>query len=178
MRYELRFSGVGGQGNMLAGTILAESAIYFDNKYAAYTPTYTSQVRGGPTKADVVISDKPIYNVDANDIDYFMSVHSKTYDMYKGSSKPGSIIVVDANMVKVSEEDKKKYKVYEFPIVDTAKNAVGNSITANIVALGITAALIDAVSVESLKKGIERRVPPKFLEINRKAFEIGMSLVK
>ncbi len=178
MRYELRFSGVGGQGNMLAGTILAESAIYFDDKYAAYTPTYTSQVRGGPTKADIVISDKPIYNVDANDIDYFMSVHSRTYDMYKDGSRPGSIIVVDVNMVKVPEEDKKKYRIYEFPIVDTAKNVVGNSITANIVSLGITAALVDAVSADSLMKGIERRVPPKFLELNKKAFEIGMSLVK
>jgi len=44
--------------------------------------------------------------------------------------------------------------------------------------LGITAALVDVVSADSLMKGIERRVPPKFLELNKKAFEIGMSLVK
>jgi len=178
MRYEMRFSGVGGQGNMLAAMIVSEAAIYFGNKHACYVPTYTSQVRGGPTKADIIISDAPILYSEANNIDYFMSLHPKTYEMYKSDSKQGSIIVVDMNMVQVPEEDKKNFRVYELPIVETARNKVGNVITANIVSLGITAKLIDAVSEEGLLKAVERRVPPKFLDLNRKAFEIGMSLVK
>ncbi len=178
MRYELRFSGVGGQGNMLAGMILSEAAIYFENKHASYVPTYTSQVRGGPTKADIIISDNAILYLEANSIDYFMAIHPRTYNMYKSDSKPGSIIVVDMHMVQVPDEDKKKFKVYELPIVETARNKVGNVITANIVSLGVTAKLTNIISPESLFKAIERRVPPKFLDLNEKAFEIGMSLVK
>ena len=53
---ELRFTGVGGQGVLLAGEILAEAKIK-DNGYGVKAATYTSQVRGGPTKVDIILDD-------------------------------------------------------------------------------------------------------------------------
>ena len=58
--FEARFAAVGGQGILLAGDIIAEAAISFENKYAVDSPTYTAQVRGGPTKVDVIIDSKRI----------------------------------------------------------------------------------------------------------------------
>ncbi|MED7851737.1 2-oxoacid:acceptor oxidoreductase family protein, partial [Campylobacter coli] len=51
MKYQLRFGGEGGQGVITAGEILAEAAIK-EGRQAFKASTYTSQVRGGPTKVD------------------------------------------------------------------------------------------------------------------------------
>ena len=40
-RYEIRIAGVGGQGAMLAGIVLAEAAVFYEDKYAMQSPTYT-----------------------------------------------------------------------------------------------------------------------------------------
>lgn len=57
MKYQLRFGGEGGQGVITAGEILAEAAIK-EGRQAFKASTYTSQVRGGPTKVDIIIDDK------------------------------------------------------------------------------------------------------------------------
>ncbi len=177
-RYEMRFAGIGGQGNMLAGTIVAEAAIYFEDKYATQVPTYTSQVRGGPTKSDVIISDEPIYFAESTNIDFFMALDQKTYNMYKGDNKDGAIVLVDSGLVQVPDEDKEKWDVYEYPIIVTAKYEVGNVITANILSVGITTELTKVISEESMKKAVERRVPKAFLDLNMKAFSMGVDIAK
>ena len=58
MKYQLRFGGEGGQGVITAGEILAEAAIK-EGRQAFKASTYTSQVRGGPTKVDIIIDDTP-----------------------------------------------------------------------------------------------------------------------
>jgi 2-oxoglutarate ferredoxin oxidoreductase subunit gamma len=59
-RYELRFSGSGGQGMILAGIIMAEAACIYDEKNAVQSQSYGPESRGGASKAEVVISDGPI----------------------------------------------------------------------------------------------------------------------
>ena len=58
MKYQLRFGGEGGQGVITAGEILAEAAIE-EGRCAFKCSTYTSQVRGGPTKVDIIIVIDP-----------------------------------------------------------------------------------------------------------------------
>ena len=59
-RYEIRFSGSGGQGIITASIILAEAAGVYDGKYVCQTESYGPEVRGGVSKAEVVISNKVI----------------------------------------------------------------------------------------------------------------------
>ncbi|MGB9744348.1 MAG: 2-oxoacid:acceptor oxidoreductase family protein [Desulfurella sp.] len=178
LHYELRFVGIGGQGNMLAGTIIAEAAVYYENKYATQVPTYTSQVRGGPTKADVIISDEPIQFAEATHIDFLLALDQRTYDMYKKDLKEGAIVLVDSGLVNVPEEDHKKWDVYGYPIVKTAKYDIGNVVTANILAVGMTVELTGILDKENVKKAIADRVPPAFLDLNMKAYETGIEIAK
>ena len=46
-RYEIRLSGEGGQGIVLAGVILAEAAAIYDNRNATQTQVYGPESRGG-----------------------------------------------------------------------------------------------------------------------------------
>ena len=60
MKKELRLSGTGGQGLILAGIILAEAAL-LDGKLAIQSQSYGPEARGGASKSEVIISDKAIH---------------------------------------------------------------------------------------------------------------------
>ena len=51
-RYEIRFSGSGGQGLILAGVIFAEAATIFDTKNAVQSQSYGPEARGGASKSE------------------------------------------------------------------------------------------------------------------------------
>ena len=178
LRWELRFAGIGGQGNMLAGTIIAETAIHYDHHFATQVPTYTSQVRGGPTKSDVIISDEPIEFPEATRLDFMLALDQRTYDMYKGDLRNHAVVLVDNNLVRVSAQDQGLWDVYGYPIVRAAKYEVGNVLTANILAVGMTVELTPAVNKENVRQAIQNRIRPALLEVNMKAFDMGIQAAK
>ena len=62
MAIDIRLSGFGGQGIVLAGMILGKSAALFDGKNAVQTQSYGPSARGGACKSDVIIADHDIRN--------------------------------------------------------------------------------------------------------------------
>ncbi len=180
-RIELRFSGVGGQGVILAGAILAEAAVLFDNKYAIQSPTYTAQVRGGATKVDVVISPERITYPQTRKINFFMSLAQKSYDLYYGGNNPDNsffrdlasdaLVLVDSNLVPVLNNP--PHRLIKLPIIDRALQEMGRTIYSNVIALGIIVGLISVVSWDALSEAVKRRAPKGTEEMNLKALGIG-----
>lgn len=179
MRKQLRFSGVGGQGVLLAGEILAEAKIE-SGGYGIKAASYTSQVRGGPTKVDILLDEEKILYPYATegDIDFMLSTAQVGFDLFKSGIKEGGIIVIDSNLVKASEEDKAKYKIIQIPIISIAKNEVGNVVTQSVVALGVSVELSGCMDRDLVFSVMQKKVPAKVLEINKKAFEIGEEYAK
>lgn len=174
MRHQLRFTGVGGQGVLLAGEILAEAKIV-DKGYGVKAATYTSQVRGGPTKVDILLDDDEILYPYANEgeIEFMLSTANVSYNQFKSGVKDGGIIVVDPNLVKPSDEDRKKWKIYDIPIITIAKEEVGNVVTQSVVALAITVFMTNCASRDLVFETMKSKVPAKVLDVNVKAFELG-----
>lgn len=170
-RYELRFSGAGGQGLILAGIIMAEAAAIYDGKQALQSQSYGPEARGGASKSEVIISDEPIDYPKATAVDALLALTQEACDKYSGDLKENGILLLDSDLVK--KLPKGKYRVVKFPIINTAKNEVGRTIVANIVALGAMVALTGIVSKESAEKAVLARVPEAFTDLNRKAFLAG-----
>ena len=59
-RLDLRLSGSGGQGVILATIILAEAALLAGKK-AVQSQAYGPEARGGMCKAETIVSDSPIW---------------------------------------------------------------------------------------------------------------------
>ncbi|AII14717.1 2-oxoglutarate:acceptor oxidoreductase, gamma subunit [Campylobacter iguaniorum] len=173
---ELRFVGVGGQGVILAGEILSAAKIEAGG-YGVKASTYTSQVRGGPTKVDIILSDKEIRYPYANEgeIEFMLATAQKSYDTFKSGVKDGGIIVVEPNLVTPSEEDKKRWKIYEIPIISIAKDEVGNVITQSVVALGVAIGFTGVMDAEIVRKEMLSTVPEKVKEANNKAYDLGLA---
>lgn len=170
-RYEIRFSGAGGQGLILAGIIMGEAASIYDGKQAVQSQSYGPEARGGASKSEVIISDEPIDFPKATAVDALLALTQEACDKYSKDLKEGGILLVDSDLVK--KPPKGKFTLVRFPIINTAKNEVGRTIVANIVALGAMVALTGIVSRDSAEKAVLSRVPAAFTDLNRKAFRAG-----
>ena len=170
-RYELRFSGAGGQGLITAGIIMAKAASIYEGKQAVQSQSYGPEARGGASKSEVIISDGPIDYPKATTVDALLAMTQEACDKYTHDLKDGGILLVDSDLVQ--KLPKGNYKIISFPIINTAKSDVGREIVANIVALGAMVALTGQVSRENAEKAVLSSVPEAFIELNRKAFSIG-----
>ncbi len=175
-RFEIRFSGAGGQGLITAGIILAEAASIIEGKHAVQSQSYGPEARGGASKSEVIISDGPIDYPKATIVDACLAMTQESADKYANGIKSGGVLLIDADFVKT--EPKGDFKVYKMPIMRTAKDDIGREIVANVVALGAMIALTGAVSREAGEKAVLAKVPEAFLDLNKKAYNLGFEKVK
>jgi 2-oxoglutarate ferredoxin oxidoreductase subunit gamma len=170
----MRFTGVGGQGVLLAGEIFAAAKIK-GGGYGLKTATYTSQVRGGATVVDIQMDDKEIwypYAIDGQ-IDFMLSVADKSYQLFKQGVREGGTIVVEPNLVFPTDEDRTRWNIVEIPIITIAKEEVGNVITQSVVALAIANTYTGALEEKLLVDTMLSKVPAKVHEVNKKAYQLG-----
>lgn len=176
----MRFTGVGGQGVLLAGEIFAIAKIN-DGGYGLKTATYTSQVRGGPTVVDITLQDEEIIYPYANDgeIDFMLSVAQISFEQFKKGVKDGATIIIEPNLVRPSPEDRKRWNIIEIPIITIAKEEVGNVITQSILALAIANYFTnETIPKEVLRTAMLSKVPAKLHDMNNKAFDLGYKYAK
>ena len=176
---QIRFTGVGGQGVLLAGEIFGAAKVK-SGGYGIKSATYTSQVRGGPTVVDILLDDEEILYPYANEgeIEFMLSTANVSYQQFKNGVKEGGTIVIEPNLVQPSEEDRKKWKIYEIPIITIAKEEVGNVITQSVVALAIANTMMNAIDKDTLIATMLSKVPKKVHEVNKVAYELGEKYAK
>ncbi|QKF92192.1 2-oxoacid:acceptor oxidoreductase family protein [Campylobacter sp. CCUG 57310] len=179
MKRQLRFVGVGGQGVILAGEILAAAKIE-EGGYGVKASTYTSQVRGGPTKVDILLSEDEILYPYANEgeIEFMLATAQVSFELFKEGVKDGGIIVIEPNLVHASDEDRKRWQIYEIPIITIAKDEVRNVITQSVVALGVAVEMSGCMDANLVREVMLSKVPPKVHEANTKAYELGIKYAK
>lgn len=175
-RYEVRFSGSGGQGIILAGVILAEAACLYENKTAIQTQSYGPEARGGSSKSEVVISDEYIDYPKTLSIDTLVCLTQEACTNYVKDLKEGGTLIVDSDVVK--EIPKGKYELYRFPFDKTAREDIGKTFVINIIALGALIGVTKTVSEESIEKAVLARVPKGTETLNKKALALGFGMAK
>ena len=175
-RYEIRFSGAGGQGLITAGIILAEAASIIEGRHAVQSQSYGPEARGGASKSEVIIGDQPIDYPKATIVDACLAMTQEAADKYATGIKDGGVLLVDTDFVPNPPQG--NYKIYDIPIMRTAKVDVGREIVANVIALGAMIALTDVVKRESGEEAVIRRVPEAFIDLNKKAYNLGFDKVK
>ncbi len=171
---ELRLAGLGGQGIILAGIIMAEAAGIYDGKFVAQTQAYGAAARGGFSRSDVVVSDEEINYPKARQLDFLLAMSQDAYEENLSMLRPDGILVVDSTYV----SDIADAHVYAIPFTRIAREQFGRENVANIVSLGAITQVSPYISEEAMLQAVEKRVPPRFLELNKKAFEAGKNAAK
>jgi 2-oxoglutarate ferredoxin oxidoreductase subunit gamma len=169
-RYEVRFSGSGGQGLITAAVIFAEAVGVYDGKHVCQTQSYGPEARGGKSKAEVVISDAPIDYPKARRLDLLLAMNQAACDAYYRDLSPGGLLVVDATLV----EQHPTSRIVAIPFTRIAGEELGREMVANMVALGAVGVLSGHVHAVSLEKALLARVPAGTEELNQRALHRGM----
>ncbi len=165
----IRFSGFGGQGVVLAGVIYGRAAV-IEGKNALQTQSYGSASRGGASKSDVIISDEKIYELEFTTPDVLIAMSQEAYTIYAQQLKEDSIVIVEKDLVRTGEG-----KTHSISATRIAEG-LGQKVMANIVMLGFMSALVSIVSKDAVCEAIRELVPKGTEDKNIKAFEEGYKL--
>lgn len=169
-RYEIRFSGSGGQGLITAAVIFAEAAGVYGGKYVCQTQSYGPEARGGKSKAEVVISSSPIDYPKALELDLLLAMNQAACDAYFYDLKQNGILVVDSGLV----EQHPTSRIIAIPFTEIAKDEIGRGLVANMVALGAVGLLSGQVDLTNLEKALLSRIPKGTEDMNSKALQRGI----
>ncbi|MBU0509693.1 2-oxoacid:acceptor oxidoreductase family protein [bacterium] len=176
MKYQIRFAGVGGQGNILAGEWLALAA-HNMGRHAVQSPTYTAQVRGGPTSVDVLIDDDEVIFPRLTSIDFFCCLAQRGWDTFSHQLRSDSIVVVAPSLVR--ELGPGPQMIYRVPIIAVTKQTVGRMVYTSSVALGSLCHLMPhVIPVEEMVRTIQHHAPDGTVENNLRAFHAGVEAAK
>ena len=174
MRKQLRLSGSGGQGVITAAIILAEAAVA-EGKEAVQSQSYGPEARGGASKSEVIIDDKPIFHPHVKRPGLVLAMTQKSADKYYTDLAEDGILVLDDDLVPNTPDFP---HVIRIPITQLAINQVGKALFANIVALGAVAHITGIVKFDTVREVVTHRVPPHTVEQNIKALQIGWNAVE
>ena len=94
-RYEARLSGLGGQGVILAGIILAEAAGIHEGRKVVQTQSYGPESRGSACKCDVIIGDQEIKYPGVYRLNLLVALSQDACDKYAGELVEGGLLIYD-----------------------------------------------------------------------------------
>ena len=182
--------GVGGQGSLLASRLLGNVLIAqgYDVKVSE---VHGMSQRGGSVITYVKYGDK-VYSpvVEKGEADAVISFEILEAARALPYLKKGGTIVTSTQQIDpmpvitgaaeypADLEQKIRDKGVKLVAVDALSLAeqAGSAKASNVVLMGVLSTIMDYPE-EKWQEAIEKCVPPKFLELNKKAFELGKSAV-
>lgn len=172
-KIEIRISGLGGQGVVLAGQILGKAAVY-DGKNVVQTQSYGAEARGSAAKSEVIISNSQIGFPMVRKCDILVAMSQTAVDKHIKDLKEDGFLLVDESFVEKIPQV--KAKVFRLPSTKIAENIFKTRLYANIVMLGALTKITGVVSKKSMEKAIIESVPEKAKEQNLTAFKEGYNI--
>jgi len=181
------FAGVGGQGIILASTILAKCA-FNRGLMVKQSELHGMAQRGGSVISHVRFG-KEVYSplIPKGRADYLVALEELEGLRYNYYLKPGGTIILNKKRVVPPTADPVKnpypddagqqlrnaqIKVVEIDALEIAKN-VGNPKVENVIIIGALSAYIEDFRIEDWEQAVRESVPPKTVELNIKAFGEG-----
>ena len=173
-RSRIVFSGSGGQGVITAAIILAKAAAIFEGKNAIQSQSYGAAARGGATRTDIVIADSEINFPKVLQPNILVSLTQESYNKFSPIIRPGGLLLVDSKYVTIGKKVDAKHRV--LPMFDTVVKEIGKPIVFNICMLGALIGITKLIKPESILKVLETTIPKDFMEMNKKALEMGIKM--
>ena len=168
-RYNMRISGLGGQGVVTSAHILG-SAMDNAGKFASLVPFFGSEKRMAPVEAYVRASSEPIYEV--GEVVYpdiiliyhsQVITHGKSYTMpfYTGLKKD-SLVIINTDVDVLDKDDIKALnaqnaKVVQFNATELALKLANTELATNMAMMGMVLGLTKLVDTDNIEKAVRER---------------------
>ena len=171
-RTEIRITGFGGQGVVLAGHIIGHACAVNGGKHATMIQSFGPEARGSACSTTLAVSDTEVLYPYIGRPDIFVVMSGEGYDKYRDELKEDGILVYEKDLVTVREkEGQRSYGVSSTRLAEE----IGRAIVQNIVMLGFFAAATEIVPVETMRQAVEESVPKGTEALNLRAFDAGVA---
>ena len=171
---EIIIAGFGGQGIMLAGKLLAQTAMNA-GKEVTYMPSYGAEVRGGTANCMVVIAEQEIACPVVGNPDSLIVLNKASLNKFGPRLKKDGLLIMNSSLIDSKPELDDSIEIIAIPADDLAVE-LGNKKVTNMVALGAylqkRGQLDTETAVQALPETIAQRYH-KTLPVNTKALKCG-----
>lgn len=168
-RFEICLSGLGGQGVLTLGKVMGQALALGHGFNVAQTQSYGPEARGGASRTDLVVSTQPISYPKTDKIDLLVALSQEACNKYFQHLKKDSVLLVNSTLV--TQVPTNQYLA--LPFTDLARDRLKLVQAMNTIVLGACTYLLPFTKRATIKKSLETALPPKIIDINIKAFNMG-----
>jgi 2-oxoglutarate ferredoxin oxidoreductase subunit gamma len=169
-RTEIRITGFGGQGVILAGHIIGRACAVHGGQHATMIQSFGPEARGSACSATLAVCDTEVLYPYITQPDIFVVMSAEGYEKHASELKPDGTLVYEKDLVRASPQPGQK----AFGVSSTKlAEELGRRIVQNIVMVGFFAGATKLVPLEAMRKAVGHSVPPGTEEMNLRAFDAG-----
>ena len=150
---EIICSGIGGQGVLVAGMVLADIAME-EGKNVSWYPSYGFEMRGGAANCELKIGEKELQSPYCLEPDILLTMSESAIDTFEERLKPGGVLRVNSSLVSEDRKYRPDIQVFRIPATAIAKE-LNNPHGTNIIMLGALAGASDLYDTAHVKAGME-----------------------
>ncbi|MCX6343591.1 MAG: 2-oxoacid:acceptor oxidoreductase family protein [Armatimonadetes bacterium] len=176
MHHEVRIAGMGGQGIMLAGQLLAYATV-IEDRNVVWFPAYGPETRGGTADCTVIMSTEEIGSPVSSSPHTLIAMNQLLLDKFAPEVRREGLILVNTSLAKAPDY-RKDCRIVEIPATDIAAE-LGNAKAANMVLLGAYVQMVKPVSLDSIEKSMKEALPKRnhsFIPLNVAALMKGAEI--
>ena len=131
---EIVIAGFGGQGIILAGKLLAQTAMN-SGKETTYMPSYGAEMRGGTANSMIIVSNQPIASPVVSNPSSLIVMNKASVNKFAGRVKKAGLVVFNSSLIDKLPQLDSSITTVAIPADDLAVE-LGNKRIANMVMLG------------------------------------------
>lgn len=170
-RTEIRITGFGGQGVVLAGHIIGRACAIHAGRQATMIQSFGPEARGSACSATLVVADTEVLYPYIRRPDIFVVMSAEGYEKFGGELRPDGILVYEQDLV--HPEPREGQRAFGVPSTRIAED-LGRTIVQNIVMVGFFTGVTKLVPDDAMRDAVRESVPAGTEELNLGAFEKGL----
>ena len=178
METSVIMSGFGGQGVLLIGSLLAQTAMN-EGKEVAYMPSYGVEMRGGAAMCTVVISDRMVTSPVVGRPDALIAFTGPALDKFGNRVRDGGLLILNTSMAPLNKVIRNDIKLIGVNLREEAES-INVPRGPNMIALGIYLAQTKIVKTLNIEATFPEVIAEKYhtlipsnMEAIKKGIEIG-----
>jgi len=172
MLERILMAGAGGQGVILCGRLLSQTAMATVANITFF-PAYGAEVRGGVSNCQIVLSSDEIPSAVSEVFDSLLFLDPDSVRRFGGARAPGALVLLNASLCQDPLPG-----AHLIPATSQAE-ALGSGRAANFVMLGALLARKPLVAIPAMEAAIRRAFAGKgdaVVSLNVRAFHEGLEL--
>jgi 2-oxoglutarate ferredoxin oxidoreductase subunit gamma len=169
-RTEIRITGFGGQGVILAAHIIGRACAVGAGRHATMIQSFGPEARGSACSATLAVSDTEVLYPYIERPDIFVVMSAEGYEKHIDDLKDDGVLIFEQDLVTPSPgPGQRAFGVSSTRIAEEQ----GRAIVQNMVMVGFFAAATRLASRQAMREAVGASVPAGTEELNLRAFDAG-----